>query len=129
MLKSEWLETNGTGAFAMGTAEGLNTRRYHALLVASLKPPVERYVLLSRVEEGVAIGERTCALGCAQYPGVKPANEYLEEFRPKPCATWVYNFGGVRFEKQVYLIARKQAVVVRYRADRAVALRVRLVYA
>ena len=47
----EWLETNGTGAFAMGTVAGCNTRRYHALLVATLKPPVERYVLLSRVEE------------------------------------------------------------------------------
>jgi glycogen debranching enzyme len=126
MLKSEWLETNGTGAFAMGTAAGLNTRRYHALLVASLKPPVERYVLLSQVEEEVANGGRTYALGCCQYPGVTPSNEYLEEFRPAPCATWVFNFGGVRFEKQVYLIARKQAVVVRYRADRAVALRVRL---
>src|SRR5580658_532854 len=125
MLKSEWLETNGTGAFAMGTAAGLNTRRYHALLVASLKPPVERYVLLSQVEEEVANGGRTYALGCCQYPGVTPSNEYLEEFRPAPCATWVFNFGGVRFEKQVYLIARKQAVVVRYRADRAAGLRVR----
>jgi len=125
MLRSEWLETNGTGAFAMGTAEGLNTRRYHALLVASLKPPVERYVLLSRVEEEIAVGGRQYALGCCQYPGVKPSIEYLEEFRPKPCASWVYNFGGVRFEKQVYLIERKQAVVVRYRADRAVTLRVR----
>ncbi len=66
----------------MGTAEGLNTRRYHALLVASLKPPVERYVLLSRVEEEVAIDGRTYALGCCQYPGVAPSNEYLAEFRP-----------------------------------------------
>ena len=35
----------------MGTVAGANTRRYHGLLVASLKPPVERMVLLSRVEE------------------------------------------------------------------------------
>jgi glycogen debranching enzyme len=57
--KIEWLETNGTGAFAMGTVAGLNTRRYHALLLASLRPPVQRYVLLSRVEEeadGGALG-------------------------------------------------------------------------
>jgi len=58
----EWLETNGTGAFAMGTVAGVNTRRYHALLVASLKPPVERYVLLSRWEEEAVIGDpRHCA--------------------------------------------------------------------
>ena len=121
----EWLETNGTGAFAMGTAEGLNTRRYHALLVASLNPPVERYVLLSRVEEEVLADGRSYAIGCCQYPGVAPSQENVPEFRSTPCATWVFNLGGVKLEKQVYLIAGKQAVVVRYRADRAVTLRVR----
>jgi glycogen debranching enzyme len=127
MLRSdlEWLETNGTGAFAMGTAAGLNTRRYHALLVASLKPPVERYVLLSRVEEEVLVDGRTYALGSCQYPGVEPSEGYVAEFRATPCATWVFDLGGARLEKQVYLIAGKQAVVVRYRADRAMTLRVR----
>jgi glycogen debranching enzyme len=126
MLKSEWLETNGTGAFAMGTAAGLNTRRYHALLVASLKPPVERYVLLSRFEEEISVDGRAYALGCCQYPGVAPSHQYLTEFRAKPCATWIFNFDGARLEKQAYLIAGKQAVVVRYRSDRAMTLRVRV---
>jgi glycogen debranching enzyme len=131
MLKSdvlseiEWLETNGTGAFAMGTSAALNTRRYHALLVASLKPPVERYVLLSRVEEEVSVDGQAYAMGCCQYPGVAPSEQYIAEFHATPCATWVFNLGGASLEKQVYLIAGKQAVVVRYRADRAMTLRVR----
>src|SRR5208282_6581777 len=104
----------------MGTAAGLNTRRYHALLVASLKPPVERFVLLSRVEEEVLVDGRTYAMGCCQYPGVAPSNAHLVDFHSTPCATWVFNPGGVRLDKQVYLIPGKQAVVVRYRADRAV---------
>src|ERR1700731_160854 len=85
--KLEWLETNGTGAFAMGTVAGINTRRYHALLVASLKPPVERRVLLSRVEEELVLDHSTYSLGAAQYPGtVTPRGfEYLEEFRTEPC--------------------------------------------
>jgi len=33
--RQEWLLTNGTGGFAMGTVAGSNTRRYHGLLVAS----------------------------------------------------------------------------------------------
>ncbi len=123
--KVEWLEVNGTGAFAMGTAAGLNTRRYHALLVASLRPPVERYVLLSRVEEEVLVDGQSYGVGCCQYPGVAPSSEFLTEFRAEPCATWTFNLGGARLEKQVYLIDGKQAVVVRYRADRAVTLRVR----
>ncbi len=123
--KIEWLETNGTGAFAMGTAADLNTRRYHALLVASLKPPVERYVLLSRVEEELFAEGRTYSIGWCQYPGRKPSMESIAEFHSTPCATWIFNLGGARLEKQVYLISGKQAVVVRYRADRAMTLRVR----
>jgi len=125
--KYEWLETNGTGAFAMGTVAGLNTRRYHALLVASLKPPTERYVLLSRFEEEISVGDRTFALYCCQYPGklVSEGVEFIEDFRDEPCATWLYDLGGVKFEKQVYLVAGRQAVVVRYRSDRTVTLRIR----
>ena len=48
--KLEWLETNGLGGFASGTVSGANTRRYHGLLTASLRPPVERYLLLSKLE-------------------------------------------------------------------------------
>ena len=126
--KLEWLETNGTGAFAMGTVAGVNTRRYHALLVASVRPPVERYVLLSRVEEEVAAGGQTYALGACQYPGVvNPRGfEWIEAFHTDPCATWRYALGDLSIEKQVYLIEGRQAVVIRYRSDRAIALRVRL---
>jgi glycogen debranching enzyme len=111
----------------MGTVAGLNTRRYHALLVASLKPPAERYVLLSRFEEEVSMGDRTFALGCCQYPGklVDDGSKLLEDFRDQPCATWRYNLGGVPFERQVYLVPGRQAVVVRYRCDQALTLRIR----
>jgi glycogen debranching enzyme len=124
----EWLETNGTGAFAMGTVAGCNTRRYHALLVASLKPPAERRVLLSRVEEeAIPLDGHSYALGACQYPSVLAPRgfELLEEFRTEPCATWRFNLGGVILEKQVYLLAGRQAVVIRYRSDHPVTLRVR----
>jgi len=50
-LSREWLVTNGLGGFASGTIAGVNTRRYHGLLVASIKPPVQRMVLLAALEE------------------------------------------------------------------------------
>ena len=43
--------TNGLGGYASGTVAGVNTRRYHGLLVASINPPVQRMVLLASVEE------------------------------------------------------------------------------
>jgi len=123
----EWLETNGTGAFAMGTVAGVNTRRYHALLTASLKPPVERYVLLSRVDEDVEIGGQVFALGACHYPGtVAPRGfETLTSFASEPCATWRYRLGSASIEKQVYLVPGRQAVVLRYRSTAAATLRVR----
>ena len=48
--RHEWLVTNGLGGFACGTIAGANTRRYHGFLVASLKPPVERTLLVAKVE-------------------------------------------------------------------------------
>ena len=53
--RREWLETNGIGGFASSTIIGLNTRRYHGLLVASTKPPVGRVVMLSKLEETLFI--------------------------------------------------------------------------
>src|SRR5882762_3772801 len=123
--KLEWLETNGTGAFAMGTVAAVNTRRYHALLVASLRPPVERYVLLSRVEEQVFVDGRCHDLAACQYPGALLSGHVADDFQIDPCATWGFALDGVIFEKQVYLIEGRQAVVIRYRADRPVTLRVR----
>jgi glycogen debranching enzyme len=123
----EWLETNGTGAFAMGTVAGVNTRRYHALLTASLKPPVERFVLLSRVDDSVEVDGQDFDLGACQYPGTVTPRGYenLIQFVADPCATWTFSFGGCTVEKQVYLVPGKQAVVLRYRADRGATLRVR----
>ena len=50
-LRREWLVTNGLGGYASGTVAGINTRRYHGLLIASLNPPVQRMVLLASLEE------------------------------------------------------------------------------
>ena len=111
----------------MGTVAGLNTRRYHALLVASLRPPTERYVLLSRVEDEALVGDRTFALYCVQYPGqlVEQGTRYLQDFTDEPCATWRYNLAGVKLERQVYLVPDRQAVVIRYRSDKGLKLRIR----
>src|SRR6202158_478945 len=50
-VRREWLVTNGLGGYASGTVAGINTRRYHGLLVASLNPPVQRMVLVAALEE------------------------------------------------------------------------------
>ncbi|HEV2764482.1 MAG TPA: glycogen debranching enzyme N-terminal domain-containing protein, partial [Pyrinomonadaceae bacterium] len=68
--RREWLETNGLGGFASSTVAGLNTRRYHGLLVAATRPPVGRTVLLSKLEETLVVGGTRIELSANQYPGV-----------------------------------------------------------
>ena len=47
----EWLVTNGLGGYAAGAINGATTRSYHGLLVAALHPPVERTVLVTKIDE------------------------------------------------------------------------------
>jgi glycogen debranching enzyme len=117
----EWLVTNGTGAFAMGTVSGANTRRYHGYLVVRLRPPVGRYVLLAKFDEEVLVDGRVIALGTNQYPGsVHPTGyRYLDRFRPAPHPVWSWAVDGLHLEKRLTLVEGRQAVVVEYRADRA----------
>ena len=48
--QKEWLVTNGLGGYASGTVSGANTRRYHGLLVAALRPPLERTVMVAKID-------------------------------------------------------------------------------
>jgi predicted glycogen debranching enzyme len=58
----EWLVTNGSGGYASGTVAGALTRRYHGLLVAALKPPLGRTLLLAKLDETVVCNEKTYPL-------------------------------------------------------------------
>jgi hypothetical protein len=69
-LRREWLETNGLGGFGSSTIIGLNTRRYHGLLVAATKPPLGRVVLLSKLEETLFMHGQSFGLSANRCPGV-----------------------------------------------------------
>jgi len=128
----EWLETNGLGGFASSTVPGLHTRRYHALLIAALRPPVERVVLLSRADETLVVGDERFELSCSRYPGtVHPQGyQFLQGFRLDPFPVWTYQAGGVTLEKSLFMVHGQDTVVLRYRildapADTPLALEIR----
>ena len=55
----EFLITNGIGGYASRTINGLSSRIYSGLLIASLKPPVERRLLLSDLRERISIKDKS----------------------------------------------------------------------
>src|SRR5438128_5877931 len=66
-LRREWLVTNGLGGYASGTVAGVNTRRYHGLLVAALAPPVERTVLVAGAVDWATYAGERYALSTHEY--------------------------------------------------------------
>ncbi len=115
----EWLEPNGLGGYASSTIVGANTRRYHGLLVAALRPPTQRTVLLSKLEETLALREAEYDLSCNQYPGaINPQGyRHLREFRLDPFPTFVYEVGEsaqTLLEKRVAMCHGHNLVVVSY---------------
>lgn len=112
----EWLCTNGRGGFATGTVAGVNTRKYHGYLVAAARPPVERYVLVSRLEDRIWIDEKSFALSTNEFPDIIDPQGYRNligfEFRTGPV--WRYNCDGAIIEKSVVFFHGQDAVSVRY---------------
>jgi len=115
-LRREWLETNGLGCFASSTIVGLNTRRYHGLLVAATKPPAGRLVLLSKLEETLWIDGRRFELSANRYPGVihPQGFHYLKQFRLDPFPVFTYEVEGIEMEKSVFMIHGENSAVIHY---------------
>ena len=121
----EWLLTNGTGGFAMGTVAGSNTRRYHGLLVASLHPPVARVVTLARLEETALTPRGAVPLSVNQYPNTLYPDGYtrLARFSLEDGPVWTWSVNGVEVERRVLLVPGEQTVVVRYASSAPLRLR------
>ena len=115
-LSREWLETNGIGGFSSSTISGLNTRRYHGLLTAATRPPVGRFVLLSKLEETLLIDGRRYELSANQYPGVihPQGFNYQTGFRLDPFPIFTYEIEGARIVKSVFMVAGENTTVIQY---------------
>jgi predicted glycogen debranching enzyme len=115
-VRREWLETNGLGGFASSTIVGLNTRRYHGLLVAATKPPVGRVVMLSKLEETFFIEGQPFDLSANRYPGVVHPQgfRYLKHFRLDPFPVFTYEIEGIEIEKSVFMIHGENSTAIQY---------------
>ena len=112
----EWLVGNETGGYSMGTVAGVNTRRYHGLLIAALDPPAQRCVTLSKIDEQVDCDSVTYDLAVNAFAdGVRPCGyELLDLFRLDPYPIWVWTLDGASFIKRTFLIRGKPAVAIQY---------------
>src|SRR5512139_837363 len=85
-IGKEWLVTNGLGGYASGTVLGLNTRKYHGLLVAALHPPSDRTVCLAKLDEEASAESSVCSFNSNEFQGeIFPQGYlYLRDFSVSP---------------------------------------------
>lgn len=113
---TEWLHTNGAGAYAMSTVPMMHTRRYHGLLVAPLAPPLGRFVMLSHLELTLHANGRQYRLSTHQFPGLAPTPGYrsLRRFAMDPIPHWSYRIGDTEFERDLCLARGRNICVMRF---------------
>jgi predicted glycogen debranching enzyme len=106
-LSREWLVTNGLGGYACGTLSGANTRRYHGFLTASFKPPVERTLLVSKVDMTIAYLDRAYPLFANEFVDNTIAPDgfiHVESFAVVDgIPVWRYAMADALLEQRIFM--------------------------
>src|SRR6478735_9245272 len=114
----EWLEPDGLGGFASGTRSGVRTRRYHALLLCSLKPPQDRRVLVQGFVAWLETPRGRAELWPQAYAGgyERARDAELESFTTEPWPTWrLRTTLGAVIEVELFVPQGRPAVALRIR--------------
>jgi len=114
--RKEWLDTNGIGGYASSTVINCHTRKYHGLLVASLKEPRGKYVLLSKVETSLIHDDMEFSLSTNKYPGVyhPTGHQFVDEFEQDLYPSITYRIGEALIKKSIMMVHGKNMVLLCY---------------
>lgn len=119
----EWLVADGAGGFAMGTAGGLRTRRYHGLHVAATRPPGGRMLGLAALDPVLRIGDARVRLAVHEWASgaVDPSGHLaLAEFALEDgLPRWRFAVGETILERVVAPLPGRPGIVVLHRLVRA----------
>ncbi len=121
--KYEWLVTNGLGGFASGTVAGTVTRRYHGLLIAALRPPTGRTLLVSKIDDSARYGGSVYALSTNRWAsGFTSPRGYLQIesfFLEGTKPVWRYALADALLEKRIWMRQGENTTYVQYKLVRA----------
>lgn len=117
----EWLEADGLGGFASHTSQGTRTRRYHALLLVSRKPPTDRRVLVNGVDVVVDLEGERLALTSQTYKPTLEGDKPIVRHEGRPVKsrfddslwpTWTYDLGAERTIEHTIMVPRGLPLVI-----------------
>ena len=116
VINREWIITNGIGGYAAGTVLGINTRKYHGLLIAPLTPPARRFLILSKLDESIEVGGEKFNLYsnmCHNY--ISNGFKYMEEFEKEYIPIFTYKVQNIIIKKLICMEYGKNTVCVLYK--------------
>lgn len=114
-IKKDWIITNGIGGYSSSTILGINTRKYHGLLVAPLNPPANRYVILSKVDESFESGGEEFKLySNIGKDYISKGYQYLTSFEKEYVPIFTYQVDGAIIKKFICMDYGKNTVCVLY---------------
>lgn len=118
MERREWLVTNGIGGYGTGTIAGTLGRCYHGLLIAALRPPLGRTLLVSKLDETIRLGGQRFRLYSNRWSAdlVEPQGlVHLDRFhREGTTPVWSYSLGDSLLEKRIWMQPGANTTYVRY---------------
>lgn len=117
VIRKEWIITNGLGSYASSTVLGINTRKYHGLLVAAFHPPGDRRVCLAKLDEEVKIENTIYPLSANEFQnGIFPRGRMLlKEFSVSSFPSYTYTVEDVQVQKSIFMPYKKNAVIAIYK--------------
>lgn len=115
-LDKEWVITNGIGGYASSTIIGVNTRRYHGLLIAPVIPPARRMLILSKIDESFEIdGKKYDLFTNIGKNYIKHGYEYQVSFTKEFMPVFGYKINDVEIKKVICMQHFKNTVAVYYK--------------
>ncbi|NIN53180.1 MAG: hypothetical protein GTO23_08505, partial [Nitrososphaeria archaeon] len=115
-LLKEWIITNGLGGYASSTVLGINTRKYHGLLVASVDRASGRKVCMAKLDEEMNIGKNIYPLSASEFQnGIFPKGYmFLKSFSVSPFPKYTYSVEEVELRKTIFMPCEKNVAIVLY---------------
>lgn len=115
-LDKEWVITNGIGGYASSTIIGVNTRRYHGLLIAPVIPPARRMLILSKIDESFEIdGKKYDLFTNIGKNYIKHGYEYQVSFTKEFMPVFGYKINDVEIKKVICMQHFKNTVAIYYK--------------
>jgi predicted glycogen debranching enzyme len=116
-IGKEWIVTNGLGGYSSSTVLGINTRKYHGLLVAAIHPPGDRRVCMEKLDEEILVGNNTYLLGANEFQNsIFPQGHlFLKKFSLSPFPSFAYAVPNVEILKIILIPEKKNAIITVYR--------------